>query len=372
LGKKRKNPFKEFCNLTLKGAKQMASTRISYCGRKVYIGIDVHKGTYAVTCICEQIIVKKSTVPADPEEFSQSILKWFKGAKIYTAYEAGFSGFGLHRKLDRHEEIKSIVVNAASIAVAANDKVKTDLRDSKKIAEQLSTNNLHGIYVPTEEEEARRTLTRTREQVVEARATASRQIKSKLHYFGLMALDDIRQITNRYLKQIEAMKLPADVALGFKILIEQWRFLTRQLHELRGALQKQAEKDNKLEKVYQSVPGIGLITSRTLANELGDLSRFENERTLFAYTGLTPSEHSSGPNVRRGHISKQGSARIRWLLVEAAWRAVSKDEALKTSFDRIAKTRGKKRAIVAIARKLIGRIRACFKSNTVYAVGTYA
>jgi transposase len=99
------------------------------------------------------------------------LLNWFKGAKIYTAYEAGFSGFGLHRELDSHKEIKSIVVNAASIAVAANDKVKTDLRDSKKIAEQLSVNRLRGIYIPTEKEESRRTLTRTREQVVDARAT---------------------------------------------------------------------------------------------------------------------------------------------------------------------------------------------------------
>ena len=96
------------------------------------------------------------------------------------------------------------------------------------------------------------------------------------------------------------------------------------------------------------------------------------ERALFSYTGLTPSEHSSGDRIRRGHISKQGSARVRWLLVEGAWRAIAKDEALKQAFDRIAKTRGKKRAIVAIARKLIGRIRACFKANTVYAMGTYA
>lgn len=349
----------------------MAVIRISYRAKKVYIGMDVHKETYSVTCICDQVIVKKATVSANPAELAQSLLSWFKGAEIYSAYEAGFSGFALHRELDK-QGIKSIVVNAASIAVAANDKVKTDLRDSKKIAEQLSTCQLKGIYVPTEKEESRRTLTRTREQVAEARATVSRQIKSKLHYFGLMALGDNRQLTNRYLKQIEAMKLSVDVSLGFKILIEQWRFFTRQRLELRSALQKQADKDNKLETIYRSVPGIGLITSRTLANELGDLSRFENERALFSYTGLTPSEHSSGPTVRRGHISKQGSARVRWLLVEAAWRAVAKDEALKDAFERIAKTRGKKRAIVAIARKLIGRIRACCRTGKIYAVGTYA
>jgi len=350
----------------------MASTKISYFGKKVYIGIDVHKETYSVTSICDGLVVKKAaSIPADPAQFAQSILNWFKGAEIHTAYEAGFSGFGLHRELAK-TCIKNIVVNAASIAVASNDKVKTDLRDSKKIAEQLSTQRLKAIHVPTEVEEARRALTRGREQVVEMRATVSRQIKSKLQYFGLMARGDKRLISSRYLKEIEAKSLASEVKLAFKMLIEQWRFFTTQILEFRKALKQQAEKDKALESVYQSVPGIGLITSRTLANELGDLSRFKNERALFSYTGLTPSEYSSGEHIRRGHISRQGAARIRWLLVEAAWRAISKDIALKEAFERIAKASGKKRAIVAIARKLIGRIRACFRTKKEYAVGTYA
>jgi len=349
----------------------MASTKISYFGKKVYIGTDVHKATYSVTCICEGVVAKKvASVPASPAEFAQSLLHWFKGAEIYSAYEAGFSGFNLHRELEK-AGIKNIVVNAASISIAANDRVKTDLRDSKKIAEQLSTNQLKAIYVPSKDEEARRTLTRTREQVVEARATASRQIKSKLHYHGLMAKDDKRLISNRYLKGIEKLELPAEVLCSFKIFIDQWRLFTRQLMDLRKALQKQADNDEKAEKVYRSVPGIGLITSRTLANELGDLSRFKNEKALYSYTGLTPNEYSSGEKVRRGHISRQGSARVRGLLVEAAWRVIDKDEALKEAFERIAKTSGKKRAIVAIARKIIGRIRACFRTGKTYAVGTY-
>lgn len=350
----------------------MANTKISYLDKKVYIGIDVHKETYSVTCICDDLIVKKAaSIPANPAEFAQSLLHWFKGAKICSAYEAGFSGFCLHRELLK-AGIENIVVNAASIAIAANDKVKTDLRDSKKIAEQLSTGQLKGIFIPNEVEETKRTLTRTREQVVENRSIIARQIKSKLYYFGMMARDDKRQITNRYLKEIEARDLPFEVGVAFKTLIDLWRFLTRQLIDLRKALQKQADSDQKLESVYRSVPGVGLITSRTLANELGDLSRFKNERALFNYTGLTPSEYSSGEKVRRGHISRQGSARIRWLLIEATWRAVSKDAALKEAFERIAKSRGKKRAIVGIARKLIGRIRACFRTGKEYAVGTYA
>lgn len=102
------------------------------------------------------------------------------------------------------------------------------------------------------------------------------------------------------------------------------------------------------------------------------MTRFANERALFSYTGLTPSEHSSGASVRRGPMSRQGSSRVRHLLVEIAWRALPRDAVLQEIFDRIAATRGKKRAIVAIARRLTGRIRACFRQGTTYAVGTYA
>jgi len=155
------------------------------------------------------------------------------------------------------------------------------------------------------------------------------------------------------------------------LLAEQWRLTTRQLIEMRHLLREQAQAQGEIEKVYRSVPGIGAVVARTFATELGDMTRFANERALFSYTGLTPSEYSSGAAMRRGHISHQGSSRVRHLLVETAWRALPRDKVLQESFDRVAATRGKKRAIVAIARRLIGRIRACFREGTLYAVGTY-
>jgi len=100
------------------------------------------------------------------------------------------------------------------------------------------------------------------------------------------------------------------------------------------------------------------------------MTRFANERALLSYPGLTPSEYSSGASIRRGHISRQGVSRLRHVLVETAWRALSRDPLLHAMFDRIAATRGKQRAIVAIARRLIGRIRAGLRYGTISAVGT--
>ena len=349
----------------------MTEQRLSYIGERVYVGVDVHKETYTVTCVCQRQIVKTATVQADPASFAVSLLRWFPGATLYSAYEAGFSAFVLHRALTK-TGITNIVVNPASIAVAANDKVKTDRRDAKKLAIDLADGRLRGIYVPTETEELARLLPRTRAQIVEHRATIARQIKAKLHQFGLITPASRRLMSSWYLREIAAWSLPPELNVSLTLLAEQWRFATRQLIEMRRLLRDQAKAQEEIEKVYRSVPGIGEVVARTLATELGDMTRFANERGLFCYTGLTPSEYSSGASVRRGHISRQGSSRVRHLLVETAWRALPRDRVLKEIFDRIAATRGKKRAIVAIARRLTGRIRACCRQGTTYAIGTYA
>ena len=257
--------------------------------------------------------------------------------------------------------------------MAANDKVKTDRRDAKKLAIDLADGRLRGIYVPTEAEELARLLPRTRAQIVEHRATIARQIKAKLHQFGLIAPSSRRMISNRYLREIAAWSLPPELQRESHVVGRAVALCHAPAHrDAPPAAGTSRKRKQEIEKVYRSVPGIGEVVARTLATELGDMTRFANERALFSYTGLTPSEYSSGASVRRGHISRQGSSRVRHLLVETAWRALPRDAVLKEIFDRIAATRGKKRAIVAIARRLTGRIRACFRQGTTYAVGTYA
>lgn len=343
--------------------------KIDYSGKKVHIGFDVHKTKYVAVARCDNAIVKRWTSPATPEAQVASLKKWFEGAHITTAYEAGFSGFGLHRTLVEHG-IESIVVNPASIEVKANDRVKTDGRDAAKTAEQLEDGRLKGIYIPSQDEELKRALTRTREQVLRARTRFANQIKSKLHYFGWINADDRRTVSSKYLKEVEKWNLPEELRFALGLLISTWRHLTAQLIIIRKKLAEQSTFEPAVAAVYRSVPGVGPVSERTLANELGDLSRrFRNERAIFSYTGLTPSEHSSGDKRRQGHISRQGSARLRCLLVEIAWRSITKDPALKQAFDRIAVRAGKKKAIVAIARKLIGRIRACFCHGTLYQMG---
>lgn len=335
---------------------------------KVYLGIDVHKRTYSVSCVVDGVVVKRAKMPANGEVLVGFARRSFPHGKFISAYEAGFSGFGLHRFLVS-QGFENIVVNPASIEVAARDKVKTDRRDSAKVAIQLAAGRLKGIRVPPSDQELRRVVTRTRDQIVQNRTRLGHQIKSKLYQFGLIGADDTRIMSEQFLESYLKAELGGELRFALESLVRLWRTMNEELKIYRRKLYQQAKEDPKLEEVYRSIPGIGPIGARTLANELGDLRQFQNQRQLYSLTGLTPGEWSSGDNRRLGHISRQGAARLRWILTEAAWVAIRRDPALKQDYERISATAGGKRAIVAIARKLIGRVRACFRKAEPYQLG---
>ena len=124
------------------------------------------------------------------------------------------------------------------------------------------------------------------------------------------------------------------------------------IHEL-------SEKDlhRKRVEILRSVPGIGTVTAMELLLELQDVARFRQADQLAAYVGLTPSQYSSAEKIRMGRITKAGKHSLRALLVQAAWQLIRKDQAMKEKYERIKIRSGGKRAIVAIARTLLLRVR---------------
>jgi transposase len=337
---------------------------ISYVGKEVFIGIDVHKKTYAVVARVEGEVVKKWTTAASPQTLSLQLIKYFDGATIYTAYEAGFSGFVLHRELKKHG-IQNLVVNAAGVEVSVNDRVKTDKRDALKLSTLLEARRLKGIRIPSEVEEAHRLLSRTRQQLVEDRTAVKNKIRMKFHQFGLIDDDETRQMTHILVDELLKNAPSKELTIAINAYWSVWRNLDEEIKKIEEELKHQAKEDPN-EKTYRSAPGVGPLSARILSNELGNMFQFKNERQLFSFTGLTPSEHSSGETIRRGHISRQGNSRVRGILIEIAWRAIGKDKTLAEFFERLYPRTGKTKAIVAVARKLIGRIRAAFQKRENY------
>ena len=339
-----------------------------YTGKEIYVGIDVHKISYTVVAICDDELMKKVKMEASPEGLISHLKSHYEGASINTVYEAGFSGFDLHRRLIK-AGINNRVVHAASIEISARDKVKTDKRDALKMAVQLSDGRLKGIYVPSESQENRRLLSRSRERFVKERARLSCRIKSLLHQYGLMKYDDSFRVCKSWLSTFIKDEWSNELKSVFTRYKSSWLELCKHIETLEKELAEQAVVDERLEKVYRSAPGVGEVSARVLANELGDLSQFENEKQLYSYTGMTPCEYSSGENRRLGHISRQGRSVLRKTLVQCAWIAITKDKNLNEIYEGIKVRAGAKRAIIAVARRLIGRIRSCFKQQVLYQMG---
>jgi transposase len=333
-----------------------------YRGNTIFLGIDVHKATYSVTAICEKNLIKRDQIEANPETLVAYCKRYFPGALIKSAYEAGFCGFNLHRYLTA-KGIDNIVVHPASIEVEAHNRLKTDKRDSLKIATQLSVDRLKGIYIPSPEMEAQRAISRLRDTWTKEKTRTAVRLKSALYMYGIKPPSS--KISHRFMHKLLAVELPEGIRFCIDELASAWIFFSDKIKLCNEIMKRQAAKDS-LEEFYTSIPGVGATTARVLSNELGDMSQFSSEKDLFSYCGLTPCEYSSGETVRRGHISRQGKPILRKLLTQCAWVAIKKDPNLKEAFERIGARAGSKRAIQAIAKKIIGRARACIKSKSLY------
>jgi len=274
---------------------------ISYVGKEVFIGIDVHKKSYTVVARVEGEVVKKWTTAASPQALAQQILKYFTGATIYTAYEAGFSGFVLHRELVKNG-IQNQVMNAASIEIAVNDRVKTDKRDALKLSALLEAKRLKGIRIPSEEQESHRLLSRTRKQLVEDRTSAMNKIRMKFHQFGLIDAEENREMSHTLVKELLPKAASKELTIVINAYWSVWKNLDEEIKKIENELKHQAKEDTN-EKIYQSAPGVGPQTARILSNELGNMSQFKNELQMFSYTGLTPSEYSSGEKIGTGSVT---------------------------------------------------------------------
>jgi len=342
-------------------------------GKNVYIGIDVHTEKWQVTARAGGEEVFHGGMPSEYHALKK-LLEHFKECKIKVAYEAGPCGFGLYDQLTA-DGIETIVVPPSLIPIESGNKVKTDKRDSRKLARLLEANMLKRVYVLSEADRADRELVRTRRQILEHRTDVMRQIKSKLLFHGIKSPFSSKRWTKQYVKWLKELTFEYEMLkISFGYLLELYEYLTRQLI----AISKQAivlalsEKYRHRIKLLRSVPGIGILLAIEILVELADIERFENAEAIAAYMGLTPSEYSTGQYVRQGRITQCGNKRVRTCLVEGSWILITRDPFMRSKYLNLKNRKGGKRAIVAIARHLIVRIRRILLNGEPYIIGKAA
>lgn len=251
---------------------------------------------------------------------------------------------------------KLYLADPVGIRAHAGRKAKTDRNDSFIIAQLLHEGKLPAAYVPEEPVAGLRKLVRLRHGIAKNLARIRkplRWISLKINLPGPKVLESSN--AQKWILAQEDKFSQCDrkaARLDLDIIISLERALKDIEREIKDYIGKFAELQS-LDRLFQSIPGIGGIAAATIIAETGDIKRFDNPDQISCYAGLCPRVSQSGETVHHGHISKMGPPLLRWVLQRAAWVAIRCSDNIRWKFNRIAKRAGMKKAATAIARKLL-------------------
>ncbi len=234
---------------------------------------------------------------ADPNLLANYLNSNYPWASFEIAYEAGFSGFWLQRKLEQMN-FNCIVLNASDIPQTNKGALnKTDKIDSRRIALALRTRQISGIYIPTEEQEDDRLILRQRAQVVRNMVRAKNVIKSLLYYKGIRMPQRFTSSNSKkfstWIKSLQHNDESTRIALDQKI--KHLEFLRTELLEITKYIRTlmRSEKYRQSSELLRSIPGIGNINCFAFLTEIGDIKRFVTTQGKSYQYSLIPEKHSS-------------------------------------------------------------------------------
>ena len=334
----------------------------------VYVGLDVHKETIAVG-------VARSG-RGKPEYFGEiknsvaAVRKLLRrlspdGEVLQICYEAGPCGYGLYR------QIKSLghdceVVAPSLIPRKAGERMKTDRRDGLKLAHEHRAGGLTAVWVPGEEQEAVRDLTRAREDMKAIETKARQRLGAFLLRHGRV-FEGKSRWTQAHFRWLETVKFDQPLQ---QLVLQEYLDAVTDARRRVEALERQMRQAlpgwslGVVAEALMALRGLSLIAAMTTLAELGDITRFDSPRELMGYLGLVPSEHSSGGTRRQGGITRTGNGHVRRVLVEAAWNYRFPARKTRDIQKRAEKTSAAVQAIAWQAQKrLCGRYQALMRAG---------
>ena len=314
----------------------------------VYVGIDVHRKRSQVAVINQDgKVLANRNVPNGVKPILSVIGGLPAGTKA--AFEAAF-GWGWLLELLEDYGVEPHLVHPLQRKAIASARLKNDKVDAAILAQLLRADLLPEAWIAPLEVRQLRALLRHRAQVVRLRTLRNR-VHAVLADHGHGRPAGCWSGAGRaWLASLDLPDVSAEVISDALALIDARQSVIDRLDaEVRG----RARSDPRVEVLTQ-LPGVGPFTALVLLAEIGDITRFASARKLASWAGLTPTVRGSDRTVRHGHISKQGSVWVRWVLCEAAQKAKRHPD-YAPSYQGIAGRRGTKIATTAIARKLLTR-----------------
>lgn len=290
------------------------SSQLTPKAKTIKLGIDVHADSYRVV---RQI---DDATPQPAQKFHpKDFLTWARkqlslADQVYSCYEAGPFGYGLHRTLTKLGII-NIVIRPQNWD-ELHKGVKTDKTDALALVGRLDNyvrgnrRSLSVVCVPTPEQELARAQSRHRQQLMQHRLRLEAQGRSLLLYYGV-------RVKGRWWQAASWNQLKDQLSVGLLEIVGEIRQMALEANQRVEAATTRLQDKAKIQP-----RGIGALTSQVLEREILDWNRFKNRRQVASLTGMCPGVRSSGNTTRTGPITKHGNRRLRTALVELSWRLV--------------------------------------------------
>jgi len=328
------------------------------------IGLDLHQRESQLGILTDDGEVIERRIRTTPERL-RALLGGRPPARILL--EASTESEWVARQLETLGH--TVIVadpNFAPMYATRSGRVKTDRRDARTLADALRVEAYRPAHRSAEGHRHVRAELAVRETLVRTRTRYVGLLQALVRRDGLRLPSGMPEHTATRVAAVPVSPMLASELAPLLALLPALNA------EIAAADQRLAAglAANAVVQRLATVPGIGPVTATAFVATLDDITRFASAHQVEAYLGLVPSERSSGERQRRGRITKAGNTRVRWLLVEAAWRILRSPRAdaapLRAWAERLALRRGKRIAAVALARRLAGILYAMWREGTTY------
>jgi transposase len=267
-------------------------------------------------------------------------------------YEAGPTGFSLARAL-MAAGLPVMVVAPSKVPRAVSRVNKTDRLDCIKLANYAARGMLASIAIPSQQQEAERSLIRRRHDLADAIRRAKQRIRSLLLFLGA---DKGQTWSQKGVKAMQNVDISDCAKQSLESLLRELKFLAQEKRHVQAQIRALTERPEHRQVIgnLKSTPGVGQITAATFRMEIFNPERFKSADQLASYVGLAPTVHQSGQSKPRAKLVQTGQVRLRSLLIEAAWRWKATDAQARSFYQKIVSRTGlTQKAITALARKLV-------------------
>jgi len=319
----------------------------------IIIGVDFHPEHQEIASVntdTGEYQEKRLTHPREAEEFYRSLAS--TGQAVRVGMEASGQGQWFERLLEGLG-VELWRGYAEVIRAKRGRKQKTDREDARHILKLLLKDDFPRIWVPSWENRDLRQLLWHRHRMVQARTRVMNQLQAVALNEGLRCKKRLFRAGGR--QQLECLQLAPWASRRRGELLELLDRLNPRIAELSQAIEREAGKSPEAQRLMTH-PGVGALTALAFVLIIGNTERFGCGKQVASYLGLVPLEKSSGNRRRLGHITKQGSSIVRFLVVEAAQATVRSLPEWRSKYHHLLVRRGRKIAKVAMARKLAVRL----------------